>query len=89
MLPVVHGERETHRQTFIYTVLLAVASLLLYATGDLGEIYLGAALVLGLAFVVQAWRLARGVILPMRLFFFSLIYLTTLFAAVALDVLVG
>ena len=89
MLPVVHGDRETHRQTVIYAVLLAVSSLLLYATGDLGEIYLGAALVLGLAFVVQAWRLVRGVILPMRLFFFSLIYLTTLFAAVALDVLVG
>ena len=34
-------------------------------------------------------RLARGVIVPMRLFFFSLIYLTMLFAAVALDVLIG
>ena len=89
MLPVVHGDHETHRQTLIYAVLLAVTSLLLYATGDLGEIYLATALVLGIAFVAQSWRLARGVIVPMRLFFFSLIYLTMLFAAVALDVLIG
>ena len=89
MLPVVRGEEATHRQTLIYAVLLAVSSLLLYATGDLGEIYLGVALALGLAFVAQAWRLTRRAIPPMRLFFFSLFYLTTLFGAVALDVLVG
>ena len=88
MLPVVHGERETHRQSLIYSVLLLAVSVVLYATGDVGEIFLGAALVLGVGFVAQAWRLSRGTIVPMSLFFYSLVYLTVLFAALALDVAV-
>ncbi len=88
MLPVVSGERETHRQMLVYSVLLAAVSVVLYATGDVGEIFLAVAVVLGLGFIGQAWRLRRGSIAPMSLFFYSLVYLTTLFGALALDVAV-
>lgn len=88
MLPVVSGARATGRWTMAYTVALVLVSFALYATGDLGELYLAAAAGLGAVFIVQSWRMARGAIAPMALFAYSLVYLTLLFAAIALDVAV-
>ncbi|MFN2624819.1 MAG: heme o synthase [Mycobacteriales bacterium] len=93
MLPVVAGDRETARQIVLYTWLLVAVSLLLYPVGRLGTIYLSAALVLGGVFLVEAHALARRAraavaLRPMRLFHWSITYLTLLFAAIAADQLV-
>ena len=87
MLPVVRGERETVRQILAYTLVLLVASVLPFALGSFGVIYLGGALVLGGAFLWLAASLARtttrrGAAL---LFHYSLLYLALLFVAVAID----
>ena len=87
MLPVVAGVRETKLQIFLYTLMLAALTILFFATGTVGWLYLGAAVVLGAPFVYYAWRLlrrpesdgARG------LFQYSLVYLVLLFAAIAAD----
>jgi protoheme IX farnesyltransferase len=88
MLPVVRGEAETARQIVIYTILLVAVSLLLFPAAQMGLIYLVSAVVLGAAFVWYALRVARDTgdgRAAIRLFRFSISYLTLLFAAVAAD----
>jgi protoheme IX farnesyltransferase len=61
MLPVVRGERETRRQILLYTALLYAVTQLPFCAGGFGAVYLGASMVLGLAFVAGAallWRRA-------------------------------
>ena len=90
MLPVVRGEAETARQIVIYTILLVVVSLLLFPAAQMGLIYLAAALGLGGAFIWYALRVVRDTSdgqAAIRLFRFSISYLTLLFAAVAADAL--
>jgi heme o synthase len=66
---------------------------LLVPVAPMGLLYLVGALVAGALFVTEAHRLLRaaragagaGVLRPMRLFHFSITYLTILFVAVALD----
>ena len=91
MLPVVRGEAETARQIVLYTVLLVAVSLLLLPAAGMGWVYLVAALVLGALFVFRALRLradAANGRAAIRLFRYSITYLTLLFAAVAIDALV-
>jgi protoheme IX farnesyltransferase len=88
MLPVVRGEAETARQIVVYTILLVVVSLLLFPAARMGLIYLVAAVVLGAGFVWYALRVQRDTTdgrAAIRLFRFSISYLTLLFAAVAAD----
>ncbi len=59
MLPVVRGERETARQILLYTLLLLGVSLLPFAAGSFGWLYLGCALTLGGCFLAFAWQLER------------------------------
>jgi protoheme IX farnesyltransferase len=94
MLPVVAGVRETARQILLYSVLMVAISLILYPVTPMGPLYLGAAGVLGAVFLVEAWRLWQRVeagldAKPMRLFHWSITYLTLLFAAMAIDRLVS
>ena len=87
MLPVVRGERETARQIVFYTLVLIAVTLVPAAFGMLGALYLGAAVLLGGAFLWLAWRLRRELV-PARaaaLFHYSLAYLALLFVAMALD----
>jgi protoheme IX farnesyltransferase len=90
MLPVVSGVAETARQILLYTVLLVAVTLMLWAVGRMGAIYLGAAVVLGAAFLWQAIRLWRDgtTVRAVRLYKFSITYLTLLFLAIAVDALV-
>ena len=91
MLPVVRGEAETARQIVLYSLILVGVSLLLWPAAGMGLIYVGAAIGLGAVFVVYALRLRRDAAngrAAIRLFRFSISYLTLLFAAVALDALV-
>jgi protoheme IX farnesyltransferase len=94
MLPVVRGSAETTRQILLYTILLVAISLIFFAVAKMGLIYLVAAVVMGALFLWQAGRLARTVsaegttVGAIRLYKFSITYLTVVFAAVAVDALV-
>ena len=95
MLPVVKGVPETARQIGLYTVLLVAISLIFFAVARMGLIYLGAAVVLGAIFLWRAWGLMRqsespegSLVQAIRLYKYSISYLTLLFAAVAVDSLV-
>jgi protoheme IX farnesyltransferase len=87
MLPVTHGIPYTRLQIVLYTILLALATLLPYLTGMSGFIYLGTAIVLNARFLYYVLSLQRGLRpeLPMRTFRFSITYLMLLFAALILD----
>ncbi len=87
MLPVVSGEGETRRQIVLYTLLLLAATLILFALGTLGYLYLTVASLLGLGLLVLALLLAREKTLARArmLFWFSNYYLALLFAAMVLD----
>ena len=90
MLPVVRGEAETARQIVLYTLLLVAVSLLLFPAAQMGLIYLISAIGLGGGFVWYSLRVLRDVSdgrSAIRLFRFSISYLTLLFAAVAADAL--
>jgi len=91
MLPVVRGERETTRQIAVYSLVLVAFSLLPLAWGAAGPGYLVAAALLGAWFLELARRLRRETT-PRRaaaLFHYSLLYLALLFAALAVDAVIG
>ncbi|HEY7824353.1 MAG TPA: heme o synthase [Acidimicrobiia bacterium] len=87
MLPVVAGVEATTRRMLLYTGLMVGVSLLLVPLGDMSWIYLVASLVLGAWFLWDTWRVVARPEQAMRLFTTSTVYLSTLFAAVMLDVL--
>jgi protoheme IX farnesyltransferase len=95
MLPVVRGIPETTRQIGLYAILMVAISLVLWAVARMGWIYLIAAVVLGAIFLRQAYRLWRqgsseeaSTAGAIRLYKYSISYLTLLFAAIALDAVV-
>ncbi len=91
MLPVVAGERETKRQMLIYTALLVPTTLLPVAIGMSGALYGIAAALLGLGLGRHAWRVwtdpieADGGTTARPMFFFSILYLFSIFAALLAD----
>ena len=87
MLPVTHGERFTRLHILLYTLILVATSLVPYALGMSGLLYLAVALVLGAGFLHYAVQLYRRYsdALAQRTFFYSIIYLSVLFAALLLD----
>ena len=96
MLPVVRGIAETTRQIGLYTVLMVAISLVLWAVARMGWVYLGAAVILGAVFLRQAWALWRqgaseeaSTAGAIRLYKYSISYLTLLFAAIAVDSIVA
>ncbi len=100
MLPVVAGAKETRRQIMVYTLLLLPLSLAPWWIGFSGPVYGSAAILLGAGFLFSVLRVLRdkqdaaGVSLtndaPARASFrYSIIYLFVLFAALAVDRLVG
>jgi protoheme IX farnesyltransferase len=88
MAPLVWGERETKRQMFWYTLILIPLTLLPYAFGALGSVYLASAAVLGGVFVVEVLKVVRDTEWTKsawRLYKFSLLYLALIFAAMVVD----
>src|SRR5262249_20156377 len=86
MLPVVAGSAQTKRQILVYSALLAPASLLPWLMGFADTIYGATALVGGTFFFGLALQLHRSQQLnerrvAHRLFGFSILYLSLLFAA--------
>jgi protoheme IX farnesyltransferase len=90
MLPVTHGVPETTRHIAIYSVLMVCLTLAFFAVARMGLVFLAGSVVLGAMFLMQAflmWREgtdARAV----RLYKYSITYLTALFALIILDVFV-
>jgi heme o synthase len=96
MLPVVASMKRTTREIVMYTVLLVAVSLLFGPVAHLGLIYMIAAAVLGGGFLfmtARLWTLARSDKATgreaMRVFSYSITYLTVLFVAMAGDVLIS
>ena len=87
MLPVTHGNRYTRLQILLYTWVLFVTCLLPFAYGMSSWLYLVVALALGVGFLVYAWKLwvAYSDELARKTFRYSLVHLSTLFAALLLD----
>ncbi len=87
MLPVVASFDDTARQIVAYTLGLWAVSLAFHPLADMGALYLAAAVVLGGVFTWHAVALARSGTYEraMRLFRYSITYITLLFGAMALD----
>jgi heme o synthase len=87
MLPVTHGAEFTRLQILLYAVLLLVVALLPYLTGMSGLIYLVSAILLGAGFIYFAVLMMRNKDdkTAMRTFWYSIIYITLLFAALLID----
>jgi protoheme IX farnesyltransferase len=87
MLPVVRSFTQTARQILLYTIVLWAVSIAFYPVGRMGDLYLAVAVLLGGVFTYQAAQLLRrgSPATAMRLFGYSISYLTLLFAAMAVD----
>jgi protoheme IX farnesyltransferase len=85
ILPVVGGRAKTTRYILTYSILLVPTSLLPWVLGFAGAIYGATAAICGAAFVALAMRVAKSREADRspayRLFAFSILYLTLLFAA--------
>ena len=89
MLPVVASMKETIRSMIAYSVVLTVSTLVLVPVANLGLIYGITALVFGVAFVIGTIALGSNPTeaRSMRLFSFSITYVSAIFLALTLDVL--
>lgn len=90
MLPSVASMRTTALRIVMYTVALFALSLLFGPVAGLGAIYFVSALLLGSAFLYFAVDVLRteDSVKAMRLFGFSITYITLLFGSMAVDELV-
>ena len=91
MLPAVATLDVTVRKMVLYTAAMVAFTLLLWPVAHLGLIYGISAIVLGLLFLLGTIDLGRNPTpqRSMRVFGFSITYVTLLFAAITIDVLVG
>ena len=87
MLPITHGDAYTRRQVLYYTIALTAVSVLPFAVGMSGVVYLAGALILGAGFLMCAVALVRGNSerAPLATFKYSIVYLTLLFAVLLVD----
>ncbi|MEO6790124.1 MAG: heme o synthase [Ornithinibacter sp.] len=93
MLPVEKGPVAVGRQIVAYSWVMVVTSLVLVPVADMGWVYAVTALVSGVVFLLEAHRLLRAAksgstgtaLKPMRLFHYSITYVTVVFLAVAVD----
>jgi len=92
MAPLIWGERETMSQMFWYTLILLGLSIMPFAFGAFGIIYLLSATILGLIllFGIVRMRMASEWTAPAWwVYKYSLLYLALLFVAMAIDRKVG
>jgi len=93
MLPSVMSMRKTSVRILAYTVVLWALTMVFGPVADMGALYLVAAALLGAVFTWLAVRLlrspsAQATTAAMRLFGYSITYITLLFGAIALDELI-
>ncbi|HSB98172.1 MAG TPA: heme o synthase [Spongiibacteraceae bacterium] len=87
MLPVTHGIRYTKLHTLLYTLILFAVTLMPYASGMSGPLYLLGAVVLGIGFLYWAivMIIGKNPNAPMQTFRYSIVYLMALFVIMLLD----
>jgi heme o synthase len=87
MLPVTHGDAYTRRHILFYTLMLVGISLMPFAIGMSGFIYLLGAIGLGAGFIYWAIVLVRNrnPAAPMETFRYSIVYLMALFLVLLAD----
>jgi len=90
MLPSVATYRRTTNQILVYTVVVWALTLLFGVTAELGALYWVSAIVLGAVFTAMAVDLRRteSPARAIRMFTFSITYITLLFGAMAADVII-
>ena len=88
MMPVTHGVPETTRQIALYSVLMVALTLVFFAVAQMGLLFLAGALVLGGLFLFQAFAMWREGTdkRAVKLYKYSITYLSGLFALMILDV---
>lgn len=87
MLPVTHGEAFTRLQILLYTVLMIITTVLPYATGMSGLLYITGVMILNGRFLQHVLRLYRGQDqqAAIRTFWFSIRYIMWLFVVLLAD----
>jgi heme o synthase len=93
MLPVERGPVAVGRQIVAYSWVMVATSLVLVPIAPMGWVYAVTAVLAGALFLVEAHRLLRAAkagatgaaLKPMRLFHYSITYVTLVFLAVAVD----
>lgn len=87
MLPVTHGNEYTALHILLYTLLMFASTILPFATGMSGPLYLLGALALGGGFIYWAILLMIGKDrrAPMETFRYSIVYLMALFVIMLVD----
>ncbi len=87
MLPVTHGEKYTKISILLYTVLMILVTLLPFAVGMSGWLYILGALILGAGFLYWAimMMLDRNPNAGMDTFKYSIVYLMALFIIMLVD----
>ncbi len=90
MLPSVASHRQTTDQILAYTVVVWALTLLFGVTAEMGLLYWATAIVLGAVFTWMAVDLRRteSPARAIRVFTFSITYITVLFGVMALDVII-
>lgn len=87
MLPVTHGVEYTRLQVLLYTIIMVAVTLLPFATGMSGVVYLGGVTILNAIFLYYAIKMQSGKdeSIPIKTFGYSIIYLMLLFALLLID----
>ena len=87
MLPVTHGVEYTRLQVLLYTIIMVLVTLLPFATGMSGVVYLGGVVILNAIFLYYAIKMQSGKddTIPIKTFAYSIIYLMLLFALLLID----
>ena len=90
MLPVVADSVAVGKQIVLYSYVMVLSTFALIPVAPMGWIYLVVALVGGIWFIVESHKLFNKAksganLNPMRLFHFSISYLTALFIAIGVD----
>jgi len=87
MLPITHGMKITQLHVLLYTIALVATTVLPFAVGMSGLIYLVCAAVLGGIFLRYSWLVYRHYsdVISRKTFAYSIVYLSLLFAALLVD----
>jgi protoheme IX farnesyltransferase len=87
MLPITHGMEFTGLNVWLYTVVLSATTILPFAVGMSGLLYLAAAVVLNGIFLRYAWLVYKHYTdqIARKTFAWSIVYLSLLFAALLVD----
>lgn len=86
MLPIVAGAKQTKIQIIIYSFILAAVAMLPFIFNFSGIIYLAASLILNILFLYYAFAVYKDEKkYCMKMFYFSIMYLFTLFIAMIID----